>query len=38
VLAQLSAYSRRNGLPLSVIVTGAIEKRLTATRRRGRHS
>jgi hypothetical protein len=37
VLAQLRAYSRRSGLPLSVIVTEAIEKRLTATRRRGRH-
>ena len=36
VLAQLRAYSRRSGLPLSVIVTEAIEKRLTATRR-GRH-
>src|SRR5215831_6501338 len=31
VLAQLRAYSRRSGLPLSVIVTEAIEKRLTAT-------
>ena len=37
VLAQLRAYSRRSGLPLSVIVTEAIENRLTATRRRGRH-
>jgi hypothetical protein len=37
VLAQLRAYSRRSGLSLSVIVTEAIEKRLTATRRRGRH-
>src|ERR1700746_1979085 len=32
VLAQLRAYSRRSGLPLSVIVTVAIEKGLTATR------
>jgi hypothetical protein len=37
VLTKLRAYSRRSGLPLSVIVTEAIEKRLTATRRRGRH-
>jgi hypothetical protein len=37
VLTQLRAYSRRSGLPLSAIVTEAIEKRLTATRRRGRH-
>jgi hypothetical protein len=37
VLAQLRAYSRRSGLPLSVIVTEAIEKRLTTTGRRGRH-
>jgi hypothetical protein len=28
VLAQLRAYSRRSGVPLSVIVTEAIEKRL----------
>jgi len=35
VLARLRAYSRRSGLPLSVIVTEAIEKRLSATRRRG---
>ena len=37
VLTQLRAHSRRSGLPLSAIVTEAIEKRLTATRRRGRH-
>ena len=37
VLAQLRAYCRRSGLPLSVIVTEAIENRLTATLRRGRH-
>jgi hypothetical protein len=37
VLTQLRAYSTRSGLPLSVIVTEAIEKCLTATRQRGRH-
>ena len=37
VLAQLRAYSRRSGLPLSVIVTEAIENCLTATRGRRRH-
>jgi len=37
VLTQLRAYSRRSGLPRSAIVTEAIEKRLTATPRRGRH-
>jgi hypothetical protein len=31
VLAQLRAYSRRSGLPLSVVVTEAIAKRLTAS-------
>src|SRR6516165_1915558 len=33
VLTQLRAYSRRSGLPLSAIVTEAIEKRLTAPTR-----
>ena len=37
VLAQLRAYSASSGLTLSVIVTRAIEKSLTATRQRGRH-
>ncbi len=37
VLTDLRAYSRRSGVPLSVIVTEAIEKRLTAIRQRGRH-
>jgi len=37
VLAQLRAYSRHSGLPLSEIVTRAVEKCLTAAHRRGKH-
>jgi hypothetical protein len=37
VLAQLRAYSARSGLTLSAIVTLALERCFTATRRRDRH-
>ena len=37
VLAQLRAYSRHSGLPLSEIVTRAVENCLTAAHRRGKH-
>jgi len=37
VLARLRAYSASSGLTLSAIVTRALERSLTATRRRGRH-
>jgi len=37
VLAQLRAYSARSGLTLSAVVTLALERCFTATRRRGRH-
>jgi hypothetical protein len=37
VLIQLRAHSARSGLTLSAIVTLALQRCLTATRRRGRN-